>query len=460
VLPSSAAEHYATQQRLTLATLGLTRREWANMGSDFDASWAKVGPRISLLTASAQLGAARNGAAYVPKVLAELGQSVDPLAEVDPRAFAGIASDGRLLDSLLSEAVIASKVAKQTTASQGQGMTTTYSRVSDTDALSVGGRWLDMAVQTLVADAARGAASVAIAARPGIGYVRMVNPPSCGRCSVLAGKFFKWNTGFQRHPHCDCSHVPSGEVGAEGLTTDPRPDQITGLSKAERKALDEGSDLSQVVNAKRGASGMTTTEGTTKRGLAGQRLAGRQRLTPDGIYRIASDRTEALALLREHGYLAGGKADAYWRETNASFRGASFKTKPTQAWGRVHADRLLSPDTSAADRERVASLLSQHPEKVVKKVQSITLASSPADMQAAGMAVGFSKTEAQGVAAFWDGKGVTMGPGFDDLTFHHEMGHAVSDFAAKAKMKNYADSFQMNSRFDRHTDYALSLIHI
>jgi hypothetical protein len=48
---------------------------------------------------------------------------------------------------------------------------------------------------------------------------------------------------------------------------------------------------------------MTTTEGTTKRGLAGSRLEGRQRLTPDGIYRIASDRTEALQLLKQHGYL-------------------------------------------------------------------------------------------------------------------------------------------------------------
>ena len=76
------------------------------------------------------------------------------------------------------------------------------------------------------------------------------------------------------------------------------------MTKGDRKALDEGADLNQVVNAKRGASGMTTTEGTTKRGLAGQRLGkGRQRLTPNGIYRIASDRTEAMTLLKQHGYV-------------------------------------------------------------------------------------------------------------------------------------------------------------
>ncbi len=289
VLPSSAAEHYATQQRLQLATIGLTRREWANMGAEFDASWAKVGPRITLLTASAQLGAAKNGAAYVPKVLAELGQSVDPMGEVDPRGFAGIASDGRPLGSLLYGGVTTAKTASLT--------------MAPPDALAAGGRWLDMAIHTAVADAARSAASVAITASPGIGYVRMVNPPSCGRCSVLAGKFFKWNTGFARHPRCDCQNVPSGETGAAGLTTDPPLDQITGLTKGDRKALDEGADLGQVVNAKRGASGMTTTEGTTKRGLAGQRQPGRQRLTPNGIYRIASDRTEAMTLLKQHGYL-------------------------------------------------------------------------------------------------------------------------------------------------------------
>jgi len=267
MLPQAVSSQYRAQQRLTVATLGLTRREWAKMTVDFDASWATIGPRISLLTASAQLGAARNGAASVPAILAELGQSVDPLGEVDPRGFAGIASDGRPLDSLLYGGVTTAKTASRT--------------MAPPDALAVGGRWLDMAIHTAVADASRGAAGVGIATRPGVGFIRMVNSPSCSRCAVLAGKFFKWNQGFKRHPRCDCTHVATGEVGAKGLTTDPQPDQITGLNKAERKALDEGADLGQVVNAKRGASGMTTTEGMTKRGLAGKRLGkGRPRPPP------------------------------------------------------------------------------------------------------------------------------------------------------------------------------------
>lgn len=288
MLPRAASDLYLSQQRLIVATLGLIRSEWATMGAEFDASWVKVGPRVALLTASAQLGSAKAGAASVPATLAEIGQSVDPFGEVDPRAFAGIASDGRPLGSLLHGAVTTAKTATRT--------------MAPSEALAAGGRWLDMAVHTMVADAGRGAAGVAITARPGIGYVRMVNSPCCSRCAVLAGKFSRAEEAFNRHPFCDCQNVATGEAGSGSLTTDPPVDQIKGLNKDDVKALGEGADLNQVVNAKRGASGMTTTEGTTRRGLAGQRLGGRQRLTPAGIYRLASDRTEALRLLKQSGF--------------------------------------------------------------------------------------------------------------------------------------------------------------
>lgn len=274
---------------MILATLGATRAEWAKMGQNFNASWLTVGPRVTLLTASAQLGAARNGAASVPAILAELGQSVDPMGDVNPPAFAGVASDGRPLDSLLYHGVIEAKQAART--------------MPAGEALAVGGAWLDMAIHTQVADAGRGAAGVAIAARPKVGWIRQASGASCGKCVPLLGKWFRFNEGFDRHPKDDCIHLPSTEAGSSGLLQTPSLDQITGLTKAEHKAISEGADTNQVLNARRGASGMTTTEGTTKHGLAGQRLAGRQRLTPDGIYRITSDRKEALALLKQHGYL-------------------------------------------------------------------------------------------------------------------------------------------------------------
>jgi hypothetical protein len=91
------------------------------------------------------------------------------------------------------------------------------------------------------------------------------------------------------------------------------------LNKADHKALDEGADLNQVLNAKRGlqGDGMTTAEGITRNGAYGgyvrdadgsvtkraRGTANPQRLTPNGIYRLASDRAEAVKLLRQFGYL-------------------------------------------------------------------------------------------------------------------------------------------------------------
>jgi hypothetical protein len=267
------------------------------MGADFDRSWAVVGPRLVVLTSAAQLGSARAGAAYVPKVLAETGQPDQPDAEVNPRALVGVASDGRSLDGLLYGAVVEAKTAV------GNG-------ASPDLALAQGGRWLDMATQTLVADAGRVSTGLGCFTR-NTGYVRMLNPPSCSRCAVLAGKWFRTNAGFQRHPHCDCVHIPSSEDVAGDFRTNPdqaaRDGHITDLRPAEVKALSEGADLSQLVNARRGTSGLrglTTTEGTTRRGLAGKRLSGRTRLTPEGIYaRAGDDRAEALRLLKQHAYL-------------------------------------------------------------------------------------------------------------------------------------------------------------
>lgn len=302
MLPRSTSEHYRSQQRLTVATLAATRRRWARMGEDYDTSWRSVGPDLVTLVSAAQVGAARAGRDYLPRVLAETGQDDDPQGTVSTARIAGRAADGRDLDGLLYGAVTEAKTATLAGAP---------------DPLAVGGRWLDMAVQSAVADAARQAVGVGIAARPRVGgYVRMLNTPSCSRCAVLAGKWFRWNQGFARHPRCDCRHIPASEDMAGDFRTNPdqaaREGHVTGLTATDRRALADGADLAQVVNAKRGQAGLgglTTTEGATRRGLAGQRLgAGRgkraARMTPEGIYRQAGDdRDEAVRLLFRHGYL-------------------------------------------------------------------------------------------------------------------------------------------------------------
>jgi len=325
MLPQATADLYRVQQRRTLAALGLARREWAKMGADFDASWSEIGPRVVLLTASAQLGAARAGALSVPAVLSELGQSVEPLAEVDPSGFAGVASDGRPLDSLLQGAVFRSK----------QGVA---GGDSPQDALLKGGTWLDMAVHTMIADAGREAAGVAIAARPQVGWVRMVNPPCCSRCAILSGKWFKWNQGFHRHPRCDCYHIPAAEhTGELGWAPDDliKEGKVTGVTKAEQQAIEDGADAIAVLNARRGAQGMWTTEGTTRRGYASyiKRELAKQRgeiaketatrvgkrgyvkdyvvrrtgprPTPAAIYKYATSREDAIKLLAANGYIVG-----------------------------------------------------------------------------------------------------------------------------------------------------------
>jgi hypothetical protein len=100
-------------------------------------------------------------------------------------------------------------------------------------------------------------------------------------------------------------------------------EDIKDLTKNQRKAIADGADMNQVINAHRANSrsknGLYTTEGVTRRGIAGRRLIesggsvrgkGRystarvRRLTPEGIYRqAAGNRDEALRLLKANGYV-------------------------------------------------------------------------------------------------------------------------------------------------------------
>lgn len=312
MVPQSTAEHYAEQQRLAIATITATRLAWSRIGPELDADWLSVSRRLLLLVTAAQLAAARSSETYVPAVLAELEIADTAVATTAAAAFAGTASDGRPLETLLYGAVTTAKTAR------ARGL-------SRPESTAAGGRWLDMVVQTQVADAERAATGVQIAVRPNLsGWVRMLSPPSCDRCTVLAGRFFKWNRGFARHPGCDCRHIPATEAVADDLRLDPRKaieaGQVTNLSKADRRAIvEDGADPAQVINAKRGmetASGYgrrlkVTNEGVTRRGVAGRRLAEQggsytrtPRLRPEAIYEIAGDdRDEAIRLLRRFGYL-------------------------------------------------------------------------------------------------------------------------------------------------------------
>jgi hypothetical protein len=162
---------------------------------------------------------------------------------------------------------------------------------------SAGNGGFDRLIRSLVQDAGRAAENVAVASRPGVGWVRHLNLPSCSRCVVLAGRIYRYSDGFERHPEDDCTTTAVQEGDTE-LVADPidlaRRGLIRGLSKADQEALELGADFNKVVNVRRKNAGLMQS---------GRVLARAGRLTPEGIFRIASDRDEAVTLLGRYGYL-------------------------------------------------------------------------------------------------------------------------------------------------------------
>lgn len=157
----------------------------------------------------------------------------------------------------------------------------------------------DSLVLAFVQDASRTATTVGAAVRPAVtGYVRSLQPPSCGRCAVLAGRVYPHSTGFQRHPRCDCLMTPTDAATGRHLVTDAtalaKAGQIRGLSKGDLEAVNAGADLGQVVNVRRTGAGLTNGSSVITRN---------GRLTPQGVMAVASDRAEALTLLRRYGYI-------------------------------------------------------------------------------------------------------------------------------------------------------------
>jgi len=325
LIPEAAVKHYKQIQRLQALAVVTAMELWSEVSlTDLTGSWAAQLPLLLPVLTDVQAKAADAGAGYGAETLADQGLYEAPAHFVNASAFAGLASDGRSLAGLLYAPVPHTK-------------TLIAGGLDPRAALQQGGKFLTTLTRTQVADAGRGAASVDTVARPRIGYVRMLNPPSCSRCSVLAGRFYRWNAGFRRHPRCDCIHVQTTAVHAarsEGLIHDPY-DYFKSLSPAEQdkaytkagaQAIRDGGDIFQVVNSRRGMTyagessdgtsrgqalkSAFTSEGTSKRGnfrsLSGDSTRGR-RLTPEAIYELnGSNRAAVLADLEKYGYILPG----------------------------------------------------------------------------------------------------------------------------------------------------------
>lgn len=227
---------------------GRVLRLWGQVDpQNIAASWSELSTDAYALVSLGQLAAASGADAYTDAAWTEAhGGPAVSLGAVQPRALAGVASDGRDLLSLLRLPTITALT------SIGRGMPTT-------DALVGAGHSLAVIAATQVSDAGRAAETVAMTARPRIvGYTRVLSTPSCSRCAILAGKWFRYNEGFLRHPRCDCRHMPSDEP--EAPLTAPRDyfDSLTRaqqdryFGKADAEAIRAGrTDPISAVNARR-----------------------------------------------------------------------------------------------------------------------------------------------------------------------------------------------------------------
>jgi hypothetical protein len=313
--PSVALDRWSSQASLSDSVGTIASAMWAEVSwRDLFGSWAGLSTSAYAMVAQAQFEAARSAESYVDALLAETGQDGGAaVGSLEPMNLAGIASDGRSLDSRLLQPLI--QVADLARAG-----------VDESSAMRYGNYLITMLAESQVQDAGRVATSVATTARPKLsGYVRQLVPPTCGRCAILAGKHYKWNAGFQRHPHCNCVNVPVSEDVAGDLTTDPsnyfqslKPgDQDRYFGKSNAQAIRDGADMGQVVNASRSMYTTTfgsrtlqaTREGVTSRGLFGAGDVAAQigglRLMPEQIYLDAhGDRDLAIQLLKRFGYLS------------------------------------------------------------------------------------------------------------------------------------------------------------
>ncbi|MEF2979095.1 hypothetical protein [Subtercola sp. YIM 133946] len=296
--PDTAAEHYTQQQRIGAVTASGAKRLWALVGDDFDSGFSRIEDRLLELITAGQAAAARTGAAYVSDVLYETDQVDLPTMTVDPESFAGTAPDGRDLGGMFYSAVTSAKEAVKNGATLDA-------------ALQQGRNEVVKLALTTVSDANRESIGTAMGVRPAVeGWVRMLNPPSCGRCVILAGKFFRWNQGFQRHPRCDCRHIPSSEALAGDFTTDPYQyfkslggaEQEKLFGRVEARAINDGADIYRVMNTK--ARGLATG------GQQARKYGTPSRLTVDQIYRQAGHRTNAIRMMTEEGYVTGPQTAA------------------------------------------------------------------------------------------------------------------------------------------------------
>lgn len=326
------------RQRLIAQIVRRVLAAWRpNSPQDPNAWFATHALPFTEMVTHGQLLAAQAAVASADVALDLQHYDVVPELSADPEAFAGATGSG---DPVMGLAY--AQAQKVTELVDAEAPITERAQ-----AWHHAGVMLATATQTAISDAARMAILTHLAARPGTTWVRVIRPPCCARCAILAGKKGSSRMKFLRHPGCDCTAIPVSEAtsdmhklfyfDAQEYFDSLSPEQQAKVfTKAGARAIRDGADINQVVNARRGMTTITsaggrrrliTTEGTTKRGWASeylreqygaalQKAGGRYRRTsvarlmPEEIYRIAGgDRDLALSLLHKNGFLTDATPD-------------------------------------------------------------------------------------------------------------------------------------------------------
>lgn len=292
-VPQASLDFYDHQKQIAAATVAASSKLWRRMGDDFASSWVTVRPDLAQVVSVGRAAAAASAVQYTPALLKETGQDAPATGRVNTAAFLSSAPDGRAMSSLLDEAPIQARV----------GVARGLSSVA---ALESAGTWLTGMLLTVMADTRRAVVGADVVQRPAIaGYTRMLNPPSCSRCAILAGKWFRWNAGFLRHPRCDCLHVPATSKAfaqESGFVADPyeyfnslsKEQQEKVFGRSESRAIRDGADIFRVENVR--TRGLATAKGNLRYGAP-------SKMTVDDIYRNAGTRTNAIKMLEREGYI-------------------------------------------------------------------------------------------------------------------------------------------------------------
>lgn len=298
------------------------------MGDEFDRDFLRIAPTLIEIANTAQQRVSANALEYIPEVLDATGQASAnrPQFTLADDAFVGVTGAGLPTETMLYGAVTTAKAAV------ADGATTR-------EALGRGGSWLSAAFGGMLADTWRGVEGFETYSRPVAGYVRMLQPPSCGRCVILAGKWYRKNAGFDRHPGCDCVHIPASEsIGGDmtvsadrylGSLNDNELAKTLGSRANAQAWRDYGADSRRIVNAyrrtgsvgkaqppwkvNRVATQYTDTSGNpqvqilnlraTVEGTGTRRASRTPRLMPESIFAMSSNRTQAEHLLRVYGWI-------------------------------------------------------------------------------------------------------------------------------------------------------------